>query len=158
MEGQGDFVVGARVRVQGLVGAAEHNGKVGVITEELHNERVGVTLDDGKGIKVKPANLVMVPVSSMPISISKFINPALIANLAAEVAAARGPGNKGSLDFSNRQISNLDGVERLVGLEVLHLDKNQIVSLDGVRFPDSLKTLNLTENKNHFFRRSYIPR
>ena len=145
MEG---FAVGARVRVQGLVGAPQHNGNFGVVTELLSDAgRVRVMLDNKSDISVKPANLVMVPVSSMPISISKFINPALIANLAAEVAAARGPGNKGSLDFSNRQISNLDGVERLVGLEVLHLDKNQIVSLDGVRFPDSLKTLNLTENK-----------
>ena len=145
MEG---FAVGARVKVQGLVGAPQHNGNFGVVTELLSDAgRVRVMLDNKSDISVKPANLVMVPVSSMPISISKFINPALIANLAAEVAAARGPGNKGSLDFSNRQISNLDGVERLVGLEVLHLDKNQIVSLDGVRFPDSLKTLNLTENK-----------
>jgi len=134
MEGQGDFVVGARVRVQGLVGAAEHNGKVGVITEGLQNERVGVTLDNGKGIKVKLVNLVMVPVS-----ISDFITPAMVAQVASR------PGQL--VDLPNRQISNLDGVQRLVGLNELLVNNNNIVSLAGVVFPASLQALLLNENK-----------
>jgi len=134
MEGQGDFVVGARVRVQGLVGAAEHNGKVGVITEKLQNERVGVTLDNGKGIKVKLVNLVMVPVS-----ISDFITLAMVAQV------ARAP--RQLVDLPNRQISNLDGVQRLVGLHELLVNNNNIVSLAGVEFPASLQELHLYGNE-----------
>jgi hypothetical protein len=135
MEGQGDFVLGARVRVQGLVGAPEHNGKVGVITEELQNERVGVSFNDGKGIKVKLVNLVMVPVP-----ISNFINPRMV----AQVRSAPG---KLLVDLPNHQISNLDGVQQLDGLKELRVNKNNIVSLAGVIFPVTLEALLLNENK-----------
>ena len=135
MEGQGGFVLGARVRVQGLVGAPEHNGKVGVITEELQNERVGVSFKDGKGIKVKLVNLVMVPV---PVPISNFINPRMVAQVRAGQLL---------VDLPNHQISNLDGVQQLDGLNELRVNKNNIVSLAGVIFPATLKALLLNENK-----------
>ena len=55
--------VGPRVKLVGLVGGKQHNGKVGTVTTALDADsgRLMVTLDDGGGkqiMKLKPANVV----------------------------------------------------------------------------------------------------
>lgn len=55
------FVTGARVRIQGLVGSKEHNGKVGEIAKAAApSGRVAVKLADGKFLSVKTSNLEVV--------------------------------------------------------------------------------------------------
>ena len=53
------------------------------------------------------------------------------------------------VDFSNKGIATLDGVELLSNLEILHLAENKIVSssLQKVEFPNGLQTLNLGGNQ-----------
>jgi hypothetical protein len=54
-----EFDVGCRVRVVGLVQAAHHNGKTGVVIASLDTQtgRIGVKLEDGAGVNVKPCNM-----------------------------------------------------------------------------------------------------
>lgn len=55
--GGGSWRVGDRVRVHGLVAAAQHNGKCGVLTGGVQaNGRAQVKLDDGTGLLLKPSN------------------------------------------------------------------------------------------------------
>jgi hypothetical protein len=52
---------GDRVKVHGLVNAAQHNGNYGVVTSKrLKEGRVVVKLDDGTEINVKPGNLQLI--------------------------------------------------------------------------------------------------
>jgi len=52
---------GQKVKIKGLVNAAQHNGKVGTITKSIApNGRVGVKLDSGKILAIKPENLELV--------------------------------------------------------------------------------------------------
>jgi len=53
---------GDRVKVDGLVTATQHNGKYGVVTSERLSKdgRVGVKLDGGSEINVKPGNLQLI--------------------------------------------------------------------------------------------------
>jgi len=52
------FQIGSRVRVTGLVSAAEHNGKIGQVTAfASDSDRIQVQLEDGTTVKVKPSNL-----------------------------------------------------------------------------------------------------
>ena len=55
---------GGYVKLHGLVGGAEHNGKVGAITKhEAGSGRYTVSLRDGQMLALKPANLLqMLPV------------------------------------------------------------------------------------------------
>ena len=49
---------GQKVKIKGLVNAAQHNGKVGKVTKSIApNGRVGVKLDTGKVLAIKPENL-----------------------------------------------------------------------------------------------------
>lgn len=49
---------GTKVRIHGLLNAAQHNGKVGSVTATKAPEgRLGVKLDDGKVLAIKPENL-----------------------------------------------------------------------------------------------------
>ena len=55
------FVGGQKIRVRGLVNAAQHNGKFGYVnmglTQKAAEDRIGVKLEDGTVLSVKPANL-----------------------------------------------------------------------------------------------------
>ena len=72
------FEEGSRVCVNGLVAAAQHNGKAGTVLSalDLHTSRLHVLLDDGVSIKVRPSNLlawsgvVLRPASLPPITVS----------------------------------------------------------------------------------------
>ena len=48
---------GHRVRIVGLEKAAQHNGCEGVVIPKRDGERIGVKLDNGKLLSLKPANL-----------------------------------------------------------------------------------------------------
>lgn len=49
---------GTKVKIKGLVKAAQHNGKVGIVTKSTAPDaRVGVKLADGKTLAVKSENL-----------------------------------------------------------------------------------------------------
>ena len=52
---------GCRVRVAGLVAATHYNGLAGVIRSGLNSAtaRIGVMLDNGCGVDIKPANLTL---------------------------------------------------------------------------------------------------
>ncbi len=52
---------GASVRIDGLKGAAQHNGKVGRLKGRVGEDRLGVELDDGVVLSIKRANLELVP-------------------------------------------------------------------------------------------------
>jgi hypothetical protein len=54
-----EFDLGSRVRVAGLVQASHHNGKTGVIIAALDPQtgRMGVELEDGAEIRIKPCNM-----------------------------------------------------------------------------------------------------
>ena len=54
-----EFDLGCRVRVVGLVQAAHHNGKTGVVVASLDTEtgRIGVELEDGAKVRIKPGNM-----------------------------------------------------------------------------------------------------
>jgi len=64
LRGPGDFPAGAKVRIVGLVKAAQHNGKTATVSRKAAPAgRVAVKLDDGPGVlSVKPANLERLPV------------------------------------------------------------------------------------------------
>ena len=55
------FVGGQKIRVRGLVNAAQHNGKFGYVnmglTQKAAEDRIGVKLEDGTVLSVRPANL-----------------------------------------------------------------------------------------------------
>jgi len=53
------FDLGCRVRVMGLVQAAQHNGKMGVVIAplDLQTGRIGVKLEEGCEIRIKPCNM-----------------------------------------------------------------------------------------------------
>ena len=51
------FALGSRVRVRGLVGKPEHNGKEGEVLGAQGVERVQIRLADGVEIALKPSNL-----------------------------------------------------------------------------------------------------
>jgi hypothetical protein len=130
-----DLVVGARVKVQGLVGALQHNEKFGVVTQLLDTGRVRVILDNESDISIKPENLVVVaPAAPAPGSISEFIrlHPSVV--------------QLSSINLSNKNIRNLDGVQQLTRLTELNLRENKIVSLEGVTFSRSLQELLLDRN------------
>ncbi|KAJ1463202.1 hypothetical protein M885DRAFT_504795 [Pelagophyceae sp. CCMP2097] len=58
LEPQLRFAVGARVELKGLVAAAERNGQRGAVARGVDAQgRVGVTLDDGTALAIKPDNL-----------------------------------------------------------------------------------------------------
>ena len=76
------FAVGHRVVLQGLKGAAEHNGKVGVVQSDLNAggrhevELVGDSSDGGKKILgIKPVNLMFEPrpLESLSVAELKFL-------------------------------------------------------------------------------------
>ena len=49
---------GQKVKIKGLVNAAQHNGKVGKVTKSTAPDgRVGVKVDNGKILAIKPENL-----------------------------------------------------------------------------------------------------
>ena len=54
-----EFDLGCRVRVVGLVQAAHHNGKTGVVVASLDTQtgRIGVELEDGAKVRIKPCNM-----------------------------------------------------------------------------------------------------
>jgi hypothetical protein len=61
-----DFVIGAKVKVDGLVSASRHNGKIGTIQEVFPAEnKVQVILDDDdkSNIKVAIGKLTLIPVA-----------------------------------------------------------------------------------------------
>ena len=53
------FDLGSRVRVVGLVQAAHHNGKLGVVVASVDSRtgRLGVELEDGSEVSIKPCNM-----------------------------------------------------------------------------------------------------
>ena len=57
---------GCRVRVAGLVAATHYNGLAGVIRSGLNSAtaRIGVMLDNGCGVDIKPANLTLLAPAS----------------------------------------------------------------------------------------------
>ena len=57
---------GCRVRVAGLVAATHYNGLAGVIRSGLNSAtaRIGVMLDNGCGVDIKPANLTLLAAAS----------------------------------------------------------------------------------------------
>ena len=57
------FKMGDKVKVQGLIKAAQFNGKMGTVVTELMKEsgRLEVELDDGDLLRIKPANIQKVP-------------------------------------------------------------------------------------------------
>ena len=134
-----DLVVGAQVKVKGLVGTPQHNDKIGVVKQILDTGRVRVILDDKSDISIKPENLVVVappaaPAAPAPSSISEFIrvHPSVV--------------QLPSIDLSNKNIRNLEGVQQLTRLTELNLRENKIVSLEGVTFSRSLRELLLDRN------------
>jgi hypothetical protein len=54
-----EFDLGCRVRVAGLVQAAHHNGKTGVViaSSDTQTGRIGVELEDGAKVCIKPCNM-----------------------------------------------------------------------------------------------------
>ena len=53
--------VGTRVKVKGLVKAAQHNGKIGkVVKSNATDGRVGIQLSDGKQLAIKKENVEIV--------------------------------------------------------------------------------------------------
>jgi hypothetical protein len=61
------LVVGCRVRIQGLVGAPQHNGKEGVLVSFIEStQRWSVEVGEPELLAVKPANLVFVTMPDAP--------------------------------------------------------------------------------------------
>lgn len=64
------YTGGEKVRVQGLVKAAQHNGKFAIVSKALTQKaaegRIGVKLDDGTVLAVKRENLELISVPSAP--------------------------------------------------------------------------------------------
>ena len=61
------LVVGCRVRIQGLVGAPQHNGKEGVLVSFIEStQRWSVEVGEPELLAVKPANLVFVAMPDAP--------------------------------------------------------------------------------------------
>jgi hypothetical protein len=76
-----DLVVGARVKVKGLVSDTQHNGKYGVVTSERLSKdgRVVVKLDIGTEINVKPGNLQLIFMDlgekEFKVGMAEFLHP-----------------------------------------------------------------------------------
>jgi hypothetical protein len=59
--GGGDFAPGSAVKITGLRGATQHNGRMGVVLRAVESGRLVVRLDlGGSSISVKPANAELV--------------------------------------------------------------------------------------------------
>ena len=79
---------GASVRIDGLKGAAQHNGKVGRLKGRVGEDRLGVELDDGVVLSIKRANLELVPPKPAAASSSGAPKP----SESMEVHGLGGPG------------------------------------------------------------------
>jgi hypothetical protein len=90
--------IGTRVRIKGLVKAAKHNGKTGLVTKASapgNGRRVGVKLQDGSGavLAIKIENLMEIEASQQP---------------AASAAAPKLPKER-TLKRDNGLLRELDG-------------------------------------------------
>merc|ERR1711920_1097575 len=92
-----DSVVGERVLVEGLISAAQHNGKEGVVNEYIVDTgRFKVSLDSGEALAVKNSNMRLATEARanltpedkqhiMGMKLSIFENPALVTEVLANL-------------------------------------------------------------------------
>ena len=59
------FVTGDRIKVHGLIGKPEHNGKLGMVVGQHGTERKQVRLDDGTEMALQPQRLLWLPVMTV---------------------------------------------------------------------------------------------
>ena len=83
---------GHRVRIVGLEKAAQHNGCEGVVIPKRDGERIGVKLDNGKLLSLKPANLEVR--GRAAIKFHGAFARSLVDSTGAEEAQARGPDQR----------------------------------------------------------------
>jgi WD40 repeat protein len=91
-----EFDVGCRVRVVGLVQAAHHNGKTGVVisSSDTQTGRIGVELEDGAEVLIKPCNMQLLqhpydaypPLAAAAVSGVRRTKPHCIDDLVAQPA------------------------------------------------------------------------
>jgi hypothetical protein len=79
---------GHRVRIVGLEKAAQHNGCEGVVIPKRDGERIGVKLDNGKLLSLKPANLEVRGCAEIKFHVSPR---SLVDSTGAAETEARGP-------------------------------------------------------------------
>ena len=82
---------GHRVRIVGLEKAAQHNGCEGVVIPKRDGERIGVKLDNGKLLSLKPANLEVRGRAEIKFHVSPR---SLVDSTGAEKTEARGPDQR----------------------------------------------------------------
>jgi hypothetical protein len=109
-----EFDLGSRVRVARLVQASHHNGKTGVIIAPLDPQtgRIGVELEDGAEIRIKPCNMQLL---LHPDDAAPNATPASPAQAPAAPAAIQdSEADRVMIDFCMRQGMSLEQARRNV--------------------------------------------
>ena len=115
-----EFDLGSRVRVAGLVQASHHNGKTGVVIAAVDPQtgRVGVELEDGAEIRIKPCNMQLLQHpddAALHTAPAPHAAPAIPAQPPAAPAAIQdSEADRVMIDFCMRQGMSLEQARRNV--------------------------------------------
>jgi len=113
------FDLGCRVRVMGLVQAAHHNGKMGVVITplDLQTGRIGVELEDGSEVRIKPCNmqLQLYPDDAAPAAAqASAAEPTPASPISA--ASSESETDRFMLDYMMRQGMSLEQARRSIAV------------------------------------------
>ena len=112
-----EFDLGCRVRVVGLVQAAHHNGKTGVVVapSDTQTGRIGVELEDGAEVRIKPCNMQLLQHPDDAAFRADSSRPAQpLQASAAPPEAAAADGESAIVDFLMRQGMSLEQARKSI--------------------------------------------